>query len=183
MGRIARLLSFTRALLGTANVSEAKVDPGGGANVSAYHFAAPGDDSNPLPDDAACIVDIPGRGRFASVGYADPKNAGVAARGEKRIYARDSNGAIVGYFWLKNDGTIWCANLAGSFTMQPGGSVVINGVTITPSGDIQTAGKVEADTVEADTVEADTSLKVATKEVNGHTHGGVTPGAGTTGPF
>ena len=51
MGRIALVLSFIRSLANGANVSDVKVDSGGGANTTAQHFAPAGDDSHPLPDD------------------------------------------------------------------------------------------------------------------------------------
>ena len=51
MGRVAKLLSFVRLTRNNAKVSDVKIDPGGGPNITVEHFAAPGDDSFPLKTD------------------------------------------------------------------------------------------------------------------------------------
>jgi hypothetical protein len=112
------------------------------------------------------------------LGFTDTKNAGVAERGEKRLYSRDASGAPVAAVWLKSDGSILITNSSGSFLMAASGDVIINGVTIKANGDIDAPGLIEAPTIEAAT-----SLKVLSKELNAHVHPGVTVGPGSTGPF
>lgn len=185
MGRIAIILSFVRSLAGEAKVSDVKVDPGGGANITAQHFAPAGDDAHPLPDDYAATVPVQRTGSEVAVGYIDPKNEQKAQPGDKRIYARDpEDGRTVVEIWLKStgeattanengsavlspdggstlttpeatfhaseDGSIKGNNSAGSFELQAGGNFVVNGVTIDTSGNISTAGKLNADDVTAD---------------------------------
>lgn len=143
MGRIGKLLSFVRTIRNGANVSDVKIDPGGGPNITAQHFADPGDDSFPLTTDYPISVDVAGSGRESIVGYVDPLNTPVAQPGDKRIYARDANsGAIVVEVWLKNDGTATIFNDNGIFILQPDGEFNINGARITPDGDIITASGV-----------------------------------------
>lgn len=139
MGLIGRLLSFARAVRNGAQVSDVKTDPGGGPNITAEHFSAPGDDSHPLPGDYCATLRLEQAGRGASVGYVDPINEPKAAAGEKRIYARDSEGAVVVDLWLKSDGTIRAENAAGYFELQPGGDVVANGAKLTADGDVVTS--------------------------------------------
>lgn len=58
------------------------------------------------------------------------------------IRLRDSSGGV--YAWLKDDKTVAMANGAGSITIEPGGTVNINGVTITPDGLVTTQNDVFA---------------------------------------
>ena len=69
-------------------------------------FAPSGDDSPPLPDDLAVLVYNNRTGGLAYLGAIDQANAPEAQPGERRIYARDSSGAIVSTLWLKGDGTL-----------------------------------------------------------------------------
>ena len=188
MGRLGIVKQIARAVIRGANVLNAIADPGGGANVTARVFSASGEDAPPLPDDTAVIIPLGQIRGNAAVGFADTKNVGVAAAGEVRRYSRNASGSPVAVLWLKTDGSIEIVNGGGSFVMAPGGNVTINGVEIDTSGNITTPGTVDADTVDADTVDADTveagsSLTVNGKEVDGHLHGGVTPGGGQTAPF
>lgn len=181
MGLISRLLSFVRTQRNNAQISDVKLDPGGGANITAEHFAPPGDDSHPLPNDYVYSASTPQRGRFAAIGYIDTLNAPKAAAGEKRIYARNSSGAPVVEVWLKNDGTatvvnsagqvtlspagsILGSNGAGSFELQAGGDFVVNGVTIAASG----------------AVTIPTSLTLSGLELAGHTHAQANDSGGNT---
>ena len=166
MGRLARLLSFIPLERNGAKVSDAKVDTGGGANVTAQHSAPPGDDSQPLPGDLAVLSHDTGTGRETVTGYIDTANSQKAQAGEKRIYARDENGAEIAEVWIKNtgevkvitpnssftaaaDGSIIGQNSNGAFELQSGGNFEVNGVTIDTDGNITTPGKVEADDVTA----------------------------------
>lgn len=102
-------------------------DPGGKNNITAPHYADPGDDSCPLPGDYAALTEASGTGAEAATGYADVRNAGKALPGEKRIYGRDANGAVVGDLWIKRDGTIVGTNAGGSITLSPQGVLSVSG--------------------------------------------------------
>ena len=179
---LGKLLSFFRGIRNGAKLSDVKLDPGGGPNITAEHFSAPGDDSHPLAGDYVVSVDIQRSGGSAVVGYLDPKNDQKTAQGEKRIYARDSSGVSIVELWLKNDGTAILSNAGGSVTLSPTGSIksqnangsaelqaagnfVVNGVTIDTEGNIITPASVSAPTIAAGA-----SLTVASKEMRGHTH-------------
>ncbi len=144
MGRIAKLLSFTRVLRNGAKISDVKTDPGGGANITGNHFSSPGDDSPPLPGDYVINVPTGRTGVFAVVGYIDINNEQKAGAGDKRIYARDSDGNEVCQIWLKSDKSVLVSNSSGSIQLQSGGDCVINGVKIDTNGNIETAGNVTA---------------------------------------
>jgi hypothetical protein len=184
MGRLAVLLSFLRTTKNSAKVSDVKVNPGGGANVTAEHFSAAGDDSHPIPGDFVALNGDSGTGREVAIGYLDPTNAPKALTGDKRIYARGSNGMLIVEVWLKNTGEATSVNANGSVTLQPDGGTLIttpastfdakadgsikgangngsfelavngdflvNGVTIDTSGNISTAGTLNADDITAD---------------------------------
>lgn len=142
---IGKLLSFTRVPDGDAKYSDAKVDSGGGANIEGEHFSAPGEDAYPLSADYVVTVEVQRSGGEVVVGYIDPKNDSKAAAGEKRIYARDGDGASIVEVWLKNDGTAVISNANGSLTLHPSGEFNINGARITVAGDVVTAGGVSLD--------------------------------------
>jgi hypothetical protein len=73
---------------------------------------------------------------------------------------RIRNRAGTQFVWLKNDNTIAMENGAGTFQLLADGSFLINGLTITPDGNIITATGVN---------------------LNMHIHNGVTPGSGNSG--
>ncbi len=126
MGSIARVLSFARRVIDGVFVSEAKINPDGGSNITAPHFADAGSDSHPLPTDYVATTTIRGSGREAATGYADPLNEGKSEPGEARIYGRDSDGAPVNEVWLKGDGTVTAANDNGHIELKPdGGSELV----------------------------------------------------------
>ena len=155
MGRVAALLEFVRAVRGSAKVSDAKVDYGGGDIRTAEHFADSGDDSFPLPTDFVVTVAQAGTGRVSAVGWIDPINEQKSTAGDKRIYARDAaTGAQVVELWLKSDGTATLANALGSLVLLADGTVNINGVTIDKDGNVVIP----------------TSLMLAGKEIAGHAH-------------
>lgn len=144
MGLIGKLLDFVRGEDGDAKIADVTIDPGGGANLTVPHYSCPGDDSQPLPDDFVAASESTGSGNAMAVGYLDPKNAGEAAAGEKRIYARDSAGDPVVWVWLKNDGSAIIDNGSGSIELGADGVVTINGATIDTNGNISTPGEVTA---------------------------------------
>lgn len=179
MGLIAQLLSFARTVRNGASTSDVKADPGGGAVMTSAHFAPPGDDSHPLPGDYVAVVRVQGASRSAAVGYLDPANDQKATPGGKRLYARSpATGASVVEVWLKADGSVKGSNAAGSFELRANGDFVVNGVTITPAGDISTPGDVSAAELAAP------SVKAAGKELAGHDHPilGGSSAPGPTGP-
>lgn len=178
MSIIAKLLAFVRVERNGAKISDVKIDLGGGNNITAEHFSAPGDDSFPLITDYVLAADIPRNGGKVIHGYIDPINDPIAQEGDKRIYGRNKDtGISVNEVWLKSDGSIIMSNTAGSITLQADGKINLNGVTIDTNGNV-----ISPATIGADTVKATTSLKVATKEVNGHSHlAGIPPA--NTGPF
>jgi hypothetical protein len=155
VGGVAKLLSFVRRVRRAANVSDAKVNTGGGPNITAEHFSTPGDDSHPLPGDFVLLVQVQQTGRSAAAGYLDPLNEQTAGPGERRIYSRDSAGATVSTIWLKNTGDVLIDNGAGSIELQASGDVVINNVIITPAGDICTPTKITTPSIIVNGVEVD----------------------------
>ena len=174
--RIAKLLSFLRVNRNDANMSDVKVDLGGGDNRTADHFSDPGDDSFPLESDYVLTSSVARNGSKAAHGYLDPINAGVAQRGDKRVYGRNTNGVAVNQMWLKNDGSALISNDNGYMLLESNGVINLNGVIIDTDGNI-TSPK----TITADTVKVTTSLIAALKELVGHLHlAGVPPG--DTGP-
>lgn len=155
-GVVGRVLSSIWRLKGGVSVTDVKMDPGGGPNVTGEHFQPAGDDSAALPGDYSCATPGPQAGRYAVVGYVDGRNAPVSVPGEKRIYARNAAGEVVGAVWLKGDGTIVTENdngqfelrpdgsqrgqnAAGWFELQVGGEFVANGARLTTSGDVVTS--------------------------------------------
>ena len=140
MGFIGKLLSFTRITKGSVKLSDVKLDPDGGSNITGEHYADPGDDSYPLSVDYVAAMGVRRNGGSVAVGYADPVNDPKAAEGEKRIYGRDpATGLNVNEVWLKADGSIIIANSLGAIELKADGSVDINGATITATGDVITA--------------------------------------------
>lgn len=185
MGRIVIVENFARAMRQNgANVSDVIVNPGGGANITAEHFADPGDDSFPLTTDYAVAVQTIRKGGMALAGYVDPINSPKAQAGEKRIYARDSGGASICEIWLKADGSILVSNDQGSIELASGGDInIMNSgghITMASGGDIDLNGV----TIDASgNVSMPALLDVAGKDFATHTHigsptappGGVTP--------
>jgi len=198
MGRIAKLLSFVRTTRNGANVSDVKVNPGGGGNITAEHFSSPGDDGHPLVTDYVALNTDAGTGREYASGYIDPLNAPVALPGDKRIYGRDSAGAAVVQVWLKNTGEAVLSNDNGSYTLAPSGTVTIEtgpvtlvvatGGAITGSNgagvfELQAGGDfvVNGVTIAANgDVTIPTSLTVNSKEMAEHTHSQADDSGGNT---
>lgn len=185
--RIGKLLSFTRVVRDGGNVSDVKVDPGGGANITGEHFADPGDDSHPLPQDYPISVPLEREGVFPVVGYTDPSNTPKALPGEKRIYGRDENGTVIGEVWIKNDGTVLASNDAGSIEISPTGQIKSENskgsVTIKEDGDIESVnagGSIKLTPAGVMTTEAATSINLTSPlivltggiQLNGSVSGG-----------
>lgn len=182
---IGSVLSFASATRNGAQTRDVKMDPGGGANVTGQHFAPPGDDSHPLPDDYALGVPAQGRGRYSVVGYVDPVNAGTAAPGEKRIYSRNAAGAVVAVVYLQADGGVLVENDAAALTLNADGSASIDngsgGVALAASGDVTINGVI---ITAAGVLTVPSSITVGGKELADHTHAYTwtdAGGSGTTG--
>lgn len=122
MGFIATVVEFLRTVTDGAQTPEAKVERGGDDPLTGYHFAPPGDDSQPLAGDDAFLVDDTGKGAAQIVGYQDPTSTPKAGAGEKRIYSRSGPGVMACEVWLKADGTIAIVNAAGSIELAADGS-------------------------------------------------------------
>lgn len=142
---LSRVVQFLRAARDSLRVPEVQVAPSAdGIPVTAEHYAPPGVDAPPLEGDTAAHIPGTGSGRLAVVGYMDTANEGVAAPGEFRVYSRSSAGEVMAYVWLQGDGTVdvRVGDDGASLTLKPSGDVVINGVTIDPSGNVSTPGDV-----------------------------------------
>ncbi|MBB6236481.1 hypothetical protein HDC90_001093 [Pedobacter sp. AK013] len=63
-----------------------------------------GDDSNPLANMTAVLMETDVIGEPVVVGYLNTNQ--LAASGEKRIYSLKPDGSVSFYAWLKNDGTM-----------------------------------------------------------------------------
>jgi len=74
---------------------------------------------------ASNVSGILGTGKESIVGYADTINEPKALAGDKRIYARDSSGAVVVEVWLKNTGEAEISNANGSVFLRPDGGTII----------------------------------------------------------
>lgn len=96
--RLADVISSERVVEEGASYLRVKLDPIDTVMVPSFDDS--GDDSPPLPGDKAVCDDD------HCFGFADVRNAGVALPGEKRLYARDEDGAVVGAVYLKRDGTL-----------------------------------------------------------------------------
>jgi hypothetical protein len=81
-------------------------------------------------------MDINRTGVEVAVGYNDPLNTPKALPGDKRIYARDSSGAVIVELWLGNDGSAALFNSLGHILLAANGNINLNGVIIAPNGDI-----------------------------------------------
>lgn len=126
MGFRADVKEFTRSTVEGAHAPEAKCDRGDGDGVTAYHFAPPGDDSQPLAGDDAFLSEDEGSGNVQALGYVDPTTEPKAGPGEKRIYARSEPGTVACEVWLKADGTITVTNGTATFELAPDGIATLS---------------------------------------------------------
>ena len=82
-----------------------------------------GDDSPPQVGDKVAVMPI-GPAFQVAIGIQDSVIPSVAA-GEKRMYARDENGAVIASVHLKADGEATILNANGQITMKPNGAVLL----------------------------------------------------------
>lgn len=125
MGFVAEVLEFLRSTVEGVQAPEVKADRGGGDTVTGYHFAAPGDDSQPLAGDPAYFGDDTGTGNAQALAYQDPDSTPKAAAGEKRIYSRSGPGVLACDVWLKADGSVVIENASGSMTLAADGAITL----------------------------------------------------------
>jgi len=118
MGLVAEVKAVERVIENGGHGVDVQVDPGGGANTTAHHYSAPGEDSLPLAGDWAACESSSGQGNLQVSGYADSACAPKAGNGEKRIYSRSGPGIVAAEIWLKADGTIVSTN--GSTIVEQG---------------------------------------------------------------
>lgn len=122
MGRVGEVISTERDAAGVLTV---RVDPGGGAVVSAEHFAPAGDDSRPRPGDFAAIEGSAGTGTEQITGYHDA-TPGVAEEGEVRKYSRNADDEVVAVLWLKRDGSLELESLNGApLRLKTTGAIIL----------------------------------------------------------
>ncbi len=127
--------------------AEIDLDLGGDDPSTADHAGPAGDDSPPLPGDFVAALELDGVTQTMVVaGYADSTER-VAEPGEKRIYARDSAGAVVSEVHLKGAGEIVIRRTSAtgsSITISPDGSITLKQtagtVSIDASGAIKLSG-------------------------------------------
>jgi hypothetical protein len=142
MGYLANVAEFQRKADQGTPTPEVKCDNGDGDPVTGGHFAPPGTDAPPLPGDVAYLGEDLGKGNAQAVAYQDPKNAGVAAAGEHRTYARAGDGSIVGEIWQKGDGSILVRSVLGASSAElcADGAIALSnaagGLTIDAAGNV-----------------------------------------------
>jgi len=155
MGLIARLVEIKNRIL--------KVDLNSNNIVSTWHFQPAGDDAPPLITDKAFVSETKGADAFASLGFYDTKNSGVAEKGEKRIFSRGSDGLKIAEIYLKKDGSINISGGSGTIHIKTSGEIELsNGsgnIKLTPGGKLEINGA----------------------DFLSHTHSGVTSGTEDTG--
>jgi hypothetical protein len=169
VGFLATVVEFLRSSDQGTPTPEVKFDRGGNDTVTGYHFAPPGTDAPPLPGDVGYLGDDLGAGNAQAVAYQDPKNAGVAAGGEHRIYARSAAGELVAELWVKADGSILARSVLASSSVELGADGSISLANATGGLTVDAAGNVTATT------------PLGTFGAGTHMHG--SPFGPTTGPI
>ena len=113
-----------------------EIEGGSGDPSSLDHFGPSGEDSPPLPGDVVLAVPLDGLSEtLVSAGYSDGTEK-LAGPGEKRLYARDSDGAIVSEIFMEGDGAVTISQPGGaSITLASSGEV-----TIDTTGNIKLVG-------------------------------------------
>jgi len=174
VGRIGVVLEFIRDQLSNgSHVSDVKVDIGGNI-VTARHAGGAGDDEYPLAGDYAVVVESVKSGGYTAVAYADTVNEPQATSGERRFYARDSEGSIVGTVWLRDDGYIRLVNDNGVFELEPGGNAYCS-ESLNVDGDISAGGNISAEgniSADGDVSDGVGSMAQVRQIYNSHTHTG-----------
>jgi hypothetical protein len=124
---------------------ETDLDLGGSDKGTADHFGGGGEDSPPLKGDWVTAVQLDGSTEsLAAVAYSDDTER-VAAAGEKRTYARNSDGSVVAEVHMKGDGSVTIARTAGSSVeVASNGAITIDAgagtISIDAAGAISISG-------------------------------------------
>lgn len=99
------ILTTIKDILIEAGKRILKVRVYGKKDIRTANECAPwGIDSQPVSGTPAVYVGTTAAGVTLVVGYINKKQ--MAAAGEYRTYSTDENGNVVGYTWLKNNGTL-----------------------------------------------------------------------------
>jgi hypothetical protein len=106
MGMIGELVEWLRTEDDDAKIAEGRFDLGGGDMVTCVDYQPSGYDAHPVPGDFAFLVPASESGSYVIVGWVDPNNEGFAKPGEVRLYARDSDGVVVGELHVTADGEV-----------------------------------------------------------------------------
>jgi hypothetical protein len=138
-------------VLGVNDDGTIKINLGGVVEGEARNTATvelwqdPGTDAPPAPGDWVALAQGPGAGEYQITGHADLTDKGAKA-GERRTYARDSDGSLVCSIWLRGDGSIEIASvLSGGAvaTLRADGSMAVTG-DLSVSGDLSSGGTITA---------------------------------------
>jgi hypothetical protein len=106
MALVGELTEWLRGQDDDAEIAEGRFDLGGGDMVTAIDYQPSGHDSQPVPGDFGILVPASESGSYVIAGWVDPSNAGFAKAGEARLYARDSDGAVVAELHVTADGEV-----------------------------------------------------------------------------
>lgn len=150
-GRLAKVLSnltTERKIVEPESKIEAKKnDP-----RYALRLSAVGEEAKPLPGDFCLSLDLEQIGRVICMGFIDPENSDLTEDGEKLIYSRDQDGAIVAKIHLKKDGTIQVdtdkdlvANVGGRTTLESVGDVDLTAPNVNIIGNLNVSKKIVAE--------------------------------------
>lgn len=167
MGRLAVVTQFLRETFGGRQVSEVVSDPGAGADITSQMIQPSGFESQPLPEDYVHLTEDSGSGRELAAGFVDAFVDPVTEAGEVRVYSRNGSGGLQAWARLNKDGTGFLGNANGGITLNVNGSVTINGITFSSSGQLITGVA---------------GLEINGVQVAGHDHLAGTP-PGDTGPM
>lgn len=131
----------------TTQVTEVRIDTGGGNIVTGDHFEGASGDSLPVVGDFAVFIDGDGTGTVEIIGYHKGSLVGQAAQGEWREIVRKPDGTPVLEVWGKGDGRLEINGIinGGAFVLDPAdGSFTINGVKFDRDGNVTAPGEITA---------------------------------------
>jgi hypothetical protein len=129
MGRVGKILDSERVQSEGAEVTDLKVDMGGGDIVSVQLICPPGVDALPLAGEYVDFERSSGSGVGVANGTYDPKLEPKAEPGEIGFVARDALGSVVTQVYLRKDGT---ARIVGNVSIE--GDLTVTGEVTAKSG-------------------------------------------------
>lgn len=100
---IAKVIATERTTSDGVPITLINIDFGGGDAHSAELYQGAGDDALPMQGDYVECEPGPESGTWVVVGVHDPRNAGKALPGERRLYVRDEDGNTVGELYASRD--------------------------------------------------------------------------------